>query len=200
MSLPVFVGRGLPRSRMAQTCHDPGIRANHNNYAAKARRRTVVSHASLLAMTSRYDSAFPRRNSSGSCQIVPPGKGRGECRAPRHPQPRVDSRGIDKTTRVSHHGRTGLPSIPARNGLRFASCSPRRSGFFDTVADGINSANLTPTSRRQDHTLSPSASARSRLKRPFASTASRPASVTIARAPLCVGRDGGGDTADLSVL
>jgi hypothetical protein len=75
---------------------------------------------------------------------------------------------------------------------------------------GLNTPpqDLTPASRRQDHTSSPSASA------PFvsvpliahgkpalpsrvmpdaaASTASRPAFVTIARAPLCVGRDGEG--------
>jgi hypothetical protein len=68
------------------------------------------------------------------------------------------------------------------------------------------SANLTPASRRQDHTTSPSASApfvcahrdRSRGNPPCdlilragaaASTASRPASVTIAIRP-CEGRDG----------
>ena len=55
-------------------------------------------------------------------------------------------------------------------------CHRRLSGNFRK--------NLTPASRRQDHTTSPSASV------PFvfgtsASTASRPASVTIARAPLC---------------
>jgi hypothetical protein len=33
----------------------------------------------------------------------------------------------------------------------------RRSGFLASVADGVNSANLTPASRRQDHTASPSA-------------------------------------------
>src|SRR4029079_15427682 len=48
--------------------------------------------------------------------------------------------------------------------------------------------NLTPASRRQDHTTSPSASHASRQSVP-ASTASRPASVTIAIRP-SVGRDG----------
>jgi hypothetical protein len=33
----------------------------------------------------------------------------------------------------------------------------RRSGFLVTVACGVFSANLTPASRRQDHTTSPSA-------------------------------------------
>src|SRR6266853_1509409 len=48
----------------------------------------------------------------------------------------------------------------------------------------ISSANLTPASGRQDHTTSPSANAAPRQERRFASTASRPAFVTIASAPL----------------
>jgi hypothetical protein len=68
-------------------------------------------------------------------------------------------------------------------------------GLFVTVAGGIASANLTPASRRQDHTTSPSAPV------PFvsstsASTASRPAFVTIAIAPR-LGRDGGAYGFDL---
>src|ERR1700690_3440755 len=56
-------------------------------------------------------------------------------------------------------------------------------------------ASLTPASRCQDHTFSPSAST------PFvigasASTASRPAAVTIATRP-SVGRDGGEYSSDL---
>ena len=42
--------------------------------------------------------------------------------------------------------------------LTAASYSPRRSGFLVTVAGGKTSANLTPASRRQDHTTWPSAS------------------------------------------
>jgi hypothetical protein len=59
--------------------------------------------------------------------------------------------------------------------LRLISCSPRRSGFFVTVASGLRlcppgrarktSADLTPASRRQDHTTSPSANNISRLRR-----------------------------------
>jgi hypothetical protein len=47
--------------------------------------------------------------------------------------------------------------LSLRSGLRLTSCSPRRSGLFVTVIGGITSANLTPASRRQDHTTSPSA-------------------------------------------
>jgi hypothetical protein len=54
--------------------------------------------------------------------------------------------------------------------------------LVDTVIGGITSADLTPAPRRQDHTSSPSALA-SPVKRAFASTAPRPASVTFAKRP-----------------
>src|SRR5271154_7000829 len=39
----------------------------------------------------------------------------------------------------SHHGHTGLTRHSPRNGLRLISCSPRRPGFFATVAPaGLN--------------------------------------------------------------
>jgi hypothetical protein len=62
-------------------------------------------------------------------------------------------------------------------------------------SSALRSANLTPASGRQDHTTSPSASAPF-VKGASASTASRPASVTIASRP-SVGRDGGLSASDL---
>jgi hypothetical protein len=56
-------------------------------------------------------------------------------------------------------------------------------------------ADLTPASRRQNHTTSPSAPVPF-VSSTFASTASRPAFVTIASAP-CLGRDGAGYGFDL---
>ncbi|WP_291688243.1 hypothetical protein, partial [Bradyrhizobium sp.] len=64
-----------------------------------------------------------------------------------------------------------------------------RSGFFVTVIGGVLAADLTPASRRQDHTTSPSALALF-VKSAAASTASSPASVTIAIRPSS-GVDGG---------
>ncbi len=55
-------------------------------------------------------------------------------------------------------------------------------GFFATVACSDLTANLTPASRRQDHTTSPSALAPF-VKSAAASIASNPASVTIAIRP-----------------
>jgi hypothetical protein len=62
--------------------------------------------------------------------------------------------------------------------------------LFATIAGEISFTDLTPASGRQDHTASPSARDVIRLLTSFASTASRPASVTIASRP-SVGRDGG---------
>src|ERR1700730_5082359 len=92
-------------------------------------------------------------------------------------------------TRVSHHGHTGNTRHSLRNGFNglFRALPGDRALLPPSSADVA--ANLTPASGRQDHTTSPYALA------PFvigasASTASRPASVTIANRP-SVGRDDG---------
>src|SRR5258708_24432263 len=69
------------------------------------------------------------------------------------------------------------------------SRSPRRSVLFVTVVSRVFSQDLTPASRRQNHTTSPSASAPS-SGAPPASTASRPAFRDDREPPLCLGRDG----------
>ena len=94
----------------------------------------------------------------------------------------VCARSSKNAHEYSQRGRQNHPASP-RNGLRLMASSPRRSGSFASVACGMSShADLTPASRRQDHTSLPSASV------PFvigtsASTASRPAFVTIASRP-----------------
>src|ERR1035437_4973718 len=146
-------------------------------------------------MTARYESAIPRRDAPEVCMNSSPPelRGRRECRAPDAP---AASRGV-KNTRVSHHGHTGNTRHSPRNGLRLTSRSPRRPGSFATVIRETAFANLTPASGCQDHTTSPSASARSSAAL-SASTTSRPASVTTAKRP-SVGRDGGGYRTDLGV-
>src|SRR5664279_4911863 len=85
-----------------------------------------------------------------------------------------------------------------RNGFNcFLRALPGDRAFLPP-SPALPSANLTPASGCQDHTTSPSASV------PFvigasASTASRPAAVTIATRP-SVGRDGGGYRSDLGWL
>ena len=80
------------------------------------------------------------------------------------------------------------PGIPARNGFTaYVALSPAIGLSCHRRLRKLLPANLTPASRRQDHTILPSASALF-VKSALASTASRPASVTIASRP-SVGRD-----------
>jgi len=92
------------------------------------------------------------------------------------------------------------PAFPARMVLTVSfALSPVNRAFLPPSSPrSLLLKNLTPASRRQDHTTSPSAKgALSSAARP-ASTASRPAFVTIASRP-SVGRDGRGCIADLGV-
>jgi hypothetical protein len=104
-----------------------------------------------------------------SCASITAQRGRGECRVPDAP---VAARGV-VNTRVSHHGYTGSPGIPARNGFNgflralpgdraFLSPSPAESGVSGPLGLTSPSTDLTPASGRQDHTTSPSAGLRIR--------------------------------------
>jgi len=83
----------------------------------EATRRLDCFVASLLAMTTRYDSAFPRRDAPGSCMKDSPGKteGVGNAGCPMHPQPRVQN--LNKHTSVVTEGPPDSPGIPTRNGF-----------------------------------------------------------------------------------
>ena len=87
-----------------------------------------------------------------------------------------------ESTRVSHHGCTGEPGIPARDGVNGFLRALPGDRLFCHRRFATRLRNLTPASRRQDHTTSPSAFAPF-VKSASASTASRPASVTIASRP-----------------
>ena len=67
--------------------------------------------------------------------------------------------GSEYAHEYSQRVRRDHPASP-RNGLRLMAYSPRRSGFLASVAPEkrLLLTNLTPASRRQDHTSSPSAS------------------------------------------
>src|ERR1700686_2267237 len=125
-----------------------------------------------------------------------PKEGVGNAGCPVHPQPRVRC-GSSRCTRVftavapeiTRHPRTQwfyslLRALPGDRA--FLSPSSLRSLLLK---------NLTPASRRQDHTTSPSAVAPLVIGA-SASTASRPAAVTIACRP-SVGRDREGYRSDL---
>src|SRR6266851_2634759 len=152
-----------------------------------------------------------------SCAFIfRPLGGRGECRVPAAPA--VSCALCIGRTHTSNNEYTGTSGIPARNGFNglcralpgdraLLPPSPRgyvlsKPGWADRTPQ-----NLTPASGRQDHTILPSAASSlvsapviaHEFKEPAlrshcaqnaaASTASRPAFVTMANAPL-VGWDG----------
>ena len=88
-----------------------------------------------------------------------------------------------ENTRVSHHGHTGNTRHSPRNGFNGLLRALPGDRAFLSPSPALVSANLTPASRRQDHTTSPSASALF-VKSASASTASPAALMTLANAPL----------------
>src|SRR5216683_6941493 len=165
-------------------------------------------------MTPKHTLATSRRDASEALMNLPPKEGVGNAGCPLHPRPRVHLVVVERTRVTTSTPES--PGIPARNGFNGflrallgdrALLPPSPTDMFLSKpgwAD-LNSANLTPASGRQDHTTSPYAATslvrslcnRSRAEaRPAihraqnaaASTASHPASVTIAIRP-SVGRD-----------
>jgi hypothetical protein len=144
----------------------------------------------------RHSFASPRRDAPESCKpFARENRGRGECRVPAAPA--ASCAKCWWHTSVATTGPPETPGIPARNGFNgFLRALPGDRACLPPSSTD-NSANLTPASGRQDHTTSPSA------HMPFVSdtatsTASRPASVTIAIRP-SVGRDGKGYRFDLGL-
>src|SRR5712671_195398 len=166
-----------------------------------------------LAMTAKHTFATSPRHAPEPLKNLPPKEGVGNAGCPLHPRPRVHLVVVERTRVTTSTPES--PDVPARNGFNGflrallgdrALLPPSPADMFLSKpgwAD-LNSANLTPASGRQDHTTSPSATT-SFVSSPFdrsqafrqpalqprcapnaaASTASRPAFVTIAIRPLC---------------
>src|SRR5450631_3137589 len=81
-----------------------------------------------------------------------------------------------------HTGHTGITRHSPRNGLRLISCSPRRPGFFATVIRAPERELDTSVGVSGPHDFARPHQARSSVA-PSASTAARPANVTIAYRP-----------------
>jgi len=87
--------------------------------------------------------------------VALPQGGSGECRVPVAP---AAARVVVVSTRVSHHGRTGSPGIPARNGFNslFRALPGDRALLSPSPVKFLSPTWRQPL-RRQDHTTSPSA-------------------------------------------
>src|SRR6202035_3372110 len=104
--------------------------------------------------------------------LVSPSQSEGAGNAGRPMRPRAACAGVAvERTRVIRSHRNH-PAFPAQWFTTYTVLSPV-IGFLATVVGGVASTDLTPASRRQDHTSSPSALA-SPVKRAAASTALRP--------------------------
>src|SRR3954453_18713375 len=138
-----------------------------------------------LAMTAvgqSHTSAFSRRECVRGVRGFPPfpWEGRGECRVPTHPQPRMQSK---KAYELVTTGRPDYPAFPHAMVLTGSFVISPVIGLVCHRRLAVDPQSLTPASRRQDHTTSPSAFSTVRQRCLIASIASRPASVTIASAP-----------------
>jgi hypothetical protein len=116
---------------------------------------------SSRAMTMEYDFTFSRHDLSELYQFIGPFKNKGRREDRVRAAPAVSCAMKHKENAHEHTGEAEASGLPCAMALRLISCSPRRSGFLVTVASVMRSiiANLTPASRRQDHTTSPYASA-----------------------------------------
>src|ERR1700722_18232553 len=116
----------------------------------------------------------------------PSNKGRRECRATDAPDSRVCN-GSGRSAHALVRSHRNHPAFPTQWFTDYSALSPVLRAFWPPSSASLH-ANLTPASGCQDHAPSPSASAPF-VKGPSASTASRPALLTLRNAPL-VGRDG----------
>jgi hypothetical protein len=151
---------------------DPGSAAHHAAGAARCAASGERKHASapLAARCARVMNKFfaPKRawgmpgarcTRSRACRVV--------------------------STRVSHHGRTGTPGIPARDGFNgvLRALPGDRALLSPSSPRSLLLENLTPTIERQDHTTSPSARVRSRQQRNSRPSHPNLTFVTIAKRP-----------------
>jgi hypothetical protein len=129
----------------------------------------------------KHTSAISRRDAPEPCMNPSPNKGRGECRVPTAPRSLACK--VKKHTSIVTTVAPESPGIPARNGFNGFLRALPVIGLVCHRRPADCSADLTPASRRQDHTTSPSASA------PFVNPRCRvhriphPTSVTIAKRP-----------------
>jgi hypothetical protein len=129
------------------------------------------------------------------CLNDPPNKGRGRypkggagnAGCPLHPQPRARS---VVSTRVSHHGRTGTPGIPARDGFNGCFALSPVTGLVCHRRLADTSATLDASvGASGPHDFAVRKLARSSVA-PSASIASQPYVRDDRETPLCAGRDG----------
>jgi len=111
-------------------------------------------------------------------------EGVGNAGCPVHPAASCAKWVVQDAHEYSQRSHRKSPGIPARNGFTaYVVLSPAIGLSCHRRLRKSLPANLTPASRRQDHTILPSASKALSSEASLAATASNPASVTIAIRP-----------------
>jgi hypothetical protein len=158
---------GISRFRVrCGACHRAALRADP---LASPRNDGVWVASLAMTFESKYDSApSPRDAPEPLMNLSPHKKGVGNAGCPLHPRPRVRFV-VVRSTRVTT-STPESPGIPARNGFNglcrdlpgdraLLPPSSAEQGFVTARLGQQSSANLTPASGRQDHTILPYASA-----------------------------------------
>ena len=155
--------------------------ASHRFKISNSRHTCQQTHLPADTPASRHTYAFPRRVFARVVRHLPPQRAWG---MPGAQCTRSLACKIKGTRKRSHHGYTGTTRHSRTRMVLTVSfvlfpeiglvCLRRPAGFLPQ--------DLTPASRRQNHTTSPSASG-TFVHAPLASTASRPALMTLRNAP-----------------
>jgi hypothetical protein len=156
--LPAIMG--TPATEMAKLLRPVRVaplarRLELHDYAISPRDAPEFLQKNLALLDQRAQR-YPEKGAA------PPQEGGGECRTL---GASAAACALVESTRVSHHGHTGITRHSPRNGFTTYSALSSGTGLVAPVVSGISSTNLTPASGRQDHTTSPSARVRSRLWR-----------------------------------
>jgi hypothetical protein len=131
-----------------------GVMGPGSRFAWPGRRIHFSNNQTISNANPRSRGAMRPRFAGNFLTLQSEGAGNTGCTL--HPRSRVQQ--CTKQTHTSIQVQRRQSGIPCAMVLRLISRSPRRSGFLVTVAGGVLTANLTPASRRQDHTTLPSAS------------------------------------------
>jgi len=159
----------------------PSLRAQRSNPSFFLRRygllrgachRARIRATRWLAMTANRNSRRTftpsRRNAPEPLINLPPKEGVGNAGCPLHPRPRVHLVVVERTRVTTSTPES--PDVPARNGFNgFLRALPGDRALLPPSPCGLKvlsspvepnepPQDLTPASRRQDHTTSPSAS------------------------------------------
>src|SRR6266478_3053858 len=146
----------------------PSLTPRNTGSPAGACHRAAIRPTRWLAMTSKHTFTPSPRDAPEPLMNLSPKEGVGNVGCPLHPRPRVHLVVVERTRVTTSTPES--PDVPARNGFNgFLRALPGDRALLPPSPCGLKvlsspvepnepPQDLTPASRRQDHTTSPSAS------------------------------------------